>query len=102
MYLGVRPLYHDVKLGSRRLHVSRRRNRRDNDQEAVFITRLDAFVLDRDGEGYSLYELAVSDLFLDERAAAKSRRFAAAPGSDETSAPRTRREMSRDLRRRLQ
>ena len=57
--LGVSPLYHDVEFGTCGRHVGGRRDRRDDDEHAVFVTRRDAFVFDRDRQRNPLDEVAV-------------------------------------------
>ncbi len=83
LYLGMRPFYQDVELGSGRRLVGRCRNRRDDDQETVLVRRGDAIVFHRDRQRDSLDELAVRDLLLHKRTASQP---SAAAAADEEAA----------------
>jgi hypothetical protein len=79
----MRPFYQDVKFGSSRRLVGRRRNRCDDDQKTVLICRRNAIVLHRDRQRDSFDELAVRDLFLNEGTVAQPSGLAAASADDE-------------------
>jgi hypothetical protein len=79
----MRPFYQDVKFGSGRRVVGRRRKRCDDDQNTVLIRRCDAIVFHGDRQRDSFDELAVRDLFLYEGAVTQPRSLAAASADDE-------------------
>src|SRR5579863_910879 len=78
LYLGMRPFYQNVELGSGGGMVGSRRNRRHDDQETVFVRRGDTIVFHRDRQRDSFDELAVRDLFLYEGTPSQPRAAAAA------------------------
>jgi hypothetical protein len=74
-----------MKLGAGGRQIGGRRNRRDDDQQAVFVAGRDAFVFDRHRQRNSLHELAVNDLFLQKGTVKKAHRLATASRDDEKS-----------------
>src|SRR5579871_825022 len=79
------PLYDEMQLRARGRHVRRRRDRRYDDEQTVFVAGRDAVVFDGDRQRNSLDEVAARDLLLDERPAAPARRLHAASGDHEAA-----------------